>query len=186
MLVEVGLEELDLVRQPEVGGVGAQMVEVREQARPLTLEEVGAVVGVEGVAACGLAKSRLKGPPGAEEKTRTEERVFLPNRKNPVTFRQNSPALFVLQRARDEAHRFGIEHHRKLRRGRNLRSALEELPGIGPTRARQILREWKSLKRLREASREDLLASASIPRPIAETLWRFFHGEEDQRAERDG
>ena len=138
-------------------------------------------LGVEGVAVCALAKSRLKGPAGAEKKTRTEERLFLPNRKDPLTFRSNSPALFLLQRIRDEAHRFGLDYHRRLRRSRNLRSVLEELPGIGAKRAKQILKEWKSLQRLREASREDLAQSASLTAPLAETIWNFLHGEEDQR-----
>ncbi|MCX7011603.1 MAG: hypothetical protein NTW86_03385 [Candidatus Sumerlaeota bacterium] len=143
--------------------------------------DVFAELGVQGVAVCGMAKSRLKGPAGTEEKTRTEERIFLPGRKNPVTFRHNAPALFLLQRIRDEAHRFGIEYHRWLRRNRNLRSILEELPGIGAKRAKQILKEWKSLARIREAAREDLAASASIPAPLAQTIWAFLHAEEDQR-----
>jgi len=138
-------------------------------------------LNVTGVAVVGLAKSRLKGPAGASHKTRTEERVFLPNRKNPVTFRGNSPALFLLQRIRDEAHRFGIEYHRKLFRSRNMKSILEELPGIGAHRAKQILKEWKSLQRLREASREELEASASLTKPLAGTVWNFLHGDEDQR-----
>ncbi len=128
----------------------------------------------------GLAKSRLKDR-GGNAKQRTEERVFLPNRLNPVTFRSNAPALFLLQRIRDEAHRFGIEYHRKLFRSKNTKSILEELPGIGPNRAKMILKEWKSLQRLREASREELEQSASIPKNLASTIWQFLHGQEDQR-----
>lgn len=138
-------------------------------------------LGVTTIPVVGLAKSRLKGEAGSLEKHRTEERVFLPNRKNPITFRSNSPALFLLQRIRDEAHRFGIEYHRKLFRSRNMKSVLEELPGIGPNRARQILKEWKSMQRLREASREDLEACASLTKALAATVWRFLHGDTDQR-----
>lgn len=138
-------------------------------------------LNVLSVPVVGLAKSRLKDLAGLPEKTRTEERVFLPNRKNPITFRSNAPALFLLQRIRDEAHRFGIEYHRKLFRTKNTRSVLEELPGIGPHRAKQILKEWKSLQRLREASKEELESSASLPKPLAATIWNFFHADEDQR-----
>jgi len=138
-------------------------------------------IGIEGLPVCGLAKSRLKDASGGGEKTRTEERVFLPGRKNPVTFRANAPALFLLQRVRDEAHRFGITYHRLLRKNRNLRSVLEELPGIGAKRAKLALKEWKSLARMREASREELMQCASLTAPQGQMVWEFLHAAEDQR-----
>ena len=76
------------------------------------------------------------------EAARTPERVFLPGRKDPVVLRQNSAELYLLVRLRDEAHRFAIEFHRKLRRARNLRSGLDEIPGIGELRRKALLRHF--------------------------------------------
>src|SRR5512138_3449228 len=86
------------------------------------------------------------------EAERTPERVFLPGRKDPVVLRQNSAELFLLTRLRDEAHRFAITFHRKLRRSRNFQSVLEEIPGIGTGRRQALLRQLGSLKRIKEAS----------------------------------
>jgi len=90
------------------------------------------------------------------EAARTPERVFLPGRKDPVVLRQNSAELFVLARLRDEAHRFAITFHRKLHRERNFQSVLEEISGIGEGRKKALLRHFGSLKKVREASLEEL------------------------------
>ncbi len=101
---------------------------------------------------------------------RSPERVFLPARKDPIILRQNSPELFVLTRIRDEAHRFAITYHRKLSRGRMTRSLLHELPGVGPKRARILLREFGSLKRIAEADANDLVSRAGITPALAEAV----------------
>ena len=74
-----------------------------------------AELGIEGVEAVGLAKMRVQAAARSTEIERSEERVFLPGQSNPVILKRNSNALFLLQRVRDEAHRFAITHHRKLR-----------------------------------------------------------------------
>ena len=74
-----------------------------------------AEVGIDSVDAVGLAKMRVQAAPRSSEIERSEERVFLPGQSNPVILKHNSNALFLLQRVRDEAHRFAITHHRKLR-----------------------------------------------------------------------
>ncbi len=128
------------------------------------------VVGVDLVA---LAKSKLLGEewrPSAERqgpKPRSEERVFLPNRKNPVFFPPNSSALFVLVQIRDEAHRFGIEHHRKLRKKRTLASSLEDVAGIGKVRRQKLMRHFGSLKRIQEAPAEAIAEAIGVPLPLA-------------------
>ncbi len=92
--------------------------------RELEIEEVDAV---------GLAKMRVeRDAAGRRDLARSEERVFLPGRKNPVVLRRNSTALFLLQRLRDEAHRFAITYHRELRGKERLRSVLDAIPGVGP------------------------------------------------------
>jgi excinuclease ABC subunit C len=131
------------------------------------------VVGVDLVA---LAKSKLLGEewqPSAQRqgpKPRSEERVFLPNRKNPVFFPPNSSALFVLVQIRDEAHRFGIEFHRKLRKKRTLASSLEQVAGIGKARRQKLLRHFGSLKRIQEAPAETIAEAIGLSLPLARRL----------------
>ncbi len=102
------------------------------------------------------------------------ERLFLPGRTNPVRMLPNSRGLLLLQRIRDEAHRFAIEYQRDLRRKRNLTSILEELPGIGPTKRRALLKELGSLRRVKEASAEELVAVPGVSQRDAENLRAFF------------
>ena len=99
-----------------------------------------AEVGVTGVEAVGLAKMRVQSAPRSAEIERSEERVFLPGQSNPVILKRNSNALFLLQRVRDEAHRFAITYHKKLRSKQTLYSALDKIPGVGGVRKRALLR----------------------------------------------
>ncbi len=122
--------------------------------------------GVEGVALASLAKARaLPGKGEAVEHSR--ERVFLPGRKNPVPFAPNSSALFLLQRIRDEAHRFAIAYHRKQRSRKTLSSILEGVPGIGKSRRKALLRRFGSLKRLREASAKEIARTPGFSETLA-------------------
>ncbi len=110
---------------------------------------------------------------GAREKgtvERSPERVFLPGRKNPVVLRQNTSELFLLQRLRDEAHRFAIEFHRKLRSRRTLRSVLEDISGIGPRRRRALLTSFGSLKAVRAASAEEIARVEGFDEALAERV----------------
>jgi excinuclease ABC subunit C len=93
--------------------------------------------------------------------------VFLPGRKNPVVLRRNSTALFLLQRVRDEAHRFAITYHRELRRRDRLHSRIEDIEGVGPGRRRALLRHFGSLKRLRAASVDEIAAVPGISLRLA-------------------
>lgn len=114
-----------------------------------------------------LAKSRVLEGGRSEEVERSDERVFVLGRKDPIVLRQNSPELFLLARMRDEAHRFAITFHRSLRGKRTLRSALEEIPGVGPARKRELLRHFGSIKRVREASVEEIASVDSIGPALA-------------------
>ena len=146
------------------GGVGQLTVLVRV----LTL------LGVTGVAAAALAKSRVARGKAKPEIERSAERVFLPGRKNPVVLRQDSPPLLLLARIRDEAHRFAITHHRNLRGKAALASSLEEIPGIGTARRKALLRDFGSLKRVAEASCEALAAVPGMTHKAAEAVWRYL------------
>ncbi|MBS2027288.1 MAG: excinuclease ABC subunit UvrC [Deltaproteobacteria bacterium] len=133
--------------------------------------------GVSGVDLCSLAKSRLvdedelsrgRGYAGARrarehqvsqdaaEAPRSPERVFLPNVKDPIVLRQSSPELLLLARIRDEAHRFAITYHRQTRGKRSFASELEAIPGIGATRRKQLLKHFGSVRRIREATSDQL------------------------------
>jgi len=127
-------------------------------------------VGIDGVEAVGLAKMRVQTAPRSAEIERSEERVFLPGQSNPVVLRRNSNALFLLQRVRDEAHRFAITHHRKLRAKQTLSSVLDEIPGVGGARKRALLRAFGSIKRIEQASLEELLKVPSINQRLAEDV----------------
>ncbi|MEN6624804.1 MAG: excinuclease ABC subunit UvrC [Candidatus Sumerlaeia bacterium] len=130
--------------------------------------DVFKTLGIEGVPVVGMAKSRIKHR--GDEVWRTEERFFLPGRMNPVVFRENSPALYMLQRLRDEAHRFGITYHRELRGRRNLRSVLEDIPGVGKTRASTLLRHFGSLRKIKDATADEIANVRGIPRDLAERI----------------
>jgi excinuclease ABC subunit C len=135
-----------------------------------------AELGIEGVDAAGLAKMRVQAAPRSSEIERSEERVFLPGQTNPVILKRNSNALFLLQRVRDEAHRFAITHHRKLRSRQTLYSALDRIPGVGGVRKRALLRAFGSVKRIEEATMEELLKVPSINEQIAQDILQALRG----------
>lgn len=83
-----------------------------------------------------------------------QEELFVPGRPEPIRLPRRDPALQLVQRVRDEAHRFAIDRHRKTRNGRALTSRLTEIPGVGPTRARALLREFGSIEEIRGAPAE--------------------------------
>jgi excinuclease ABC subunit C len=134
-------------------------------------------LGVRGVAAAALAKSRVEKGMTKEVIWRSAERVFLPGRKNPVVLRQDSAPLLLLARIRDEAHRFAVIYHRKVRGTETLTSCLKEVAGIGEKRLKALLRHFGSLKNLQEASLEEISVVKGITRTVAEGVWGYLHGE---------
>ncbi len=102
------------------------------------------------------------------------EEVYLPGQPEPVVLPRDEPALHLLQRVRDEAHRFAITYHRQLRGKRMIDSVLDEVEGIGPMRKKMLLKTFGSLKRLREAEFEDL--AGVVPEPVAQKLYTALHG----------
>ncbi len=127
-------------------------------------------LGITEVDVIGLAKMRTERDPFAEEVAHSSERVFLPGRKNPVVLKPNATALFLLQRIRDEAHRFAITYHRNLRAKERLSSPLEAIPGVGPAKRKALLRHFGSLKRVRAAAPEALGQVAGITPILAEKI----------------
>jgi excinuclease ABC subunit C len=115
-----------------------------------------AKLGVDDVALCGLAK-RL-------------EEVWLPGQEMPVILPRTSEALYLLQRVRDEAHRFAITYHRQKRSRSMAQSALDEVPGLGEMRRKAILRAFGSVKRLRAASVDEIAQVPGVGRRTAEAV----------------
>jgi excinuclease ABC subunit C len=130
-------------------------------------------LGITEVDVIGLAKMRTERDPFAKEVDHSAERVFLPGRKNPVVLPPNSTALFLLQRLRDEAHRFAITYHRQLRAKERLGSPLDTIPGVGPSRRKALLRHFGSLKRIRAATLEELRQVTGITQATAEAIRRW-------------
>jgi excinuclease ABC subunit C len=125
-----------------------------------------AELGIDDVALCGLAK-RL-------------EEVWLPGEDQPVILPRTSEALYLLQRVRDEAHRFAITYHRQKRSRAMTTSALDGVPGLGETRKKALLTRFGSLKRLRAASVEDIMAVPGVGRRTAEAVAAALHREDAQ------
>ena len=120
-------------------------------------------LGVAGITVIGLAK-------------RNEE-IYVEGRKEPLRLPRRSIALRLLQRVRDEAHRFAIEYHRKLRSKNAWRSELDEIPGIGEARRTALLVEFGSLEALKGASRRDIARVPGIGTTFAEKVYEYFHRE---------
>ena len=149
------------------GGIG-QLNIAREVFKELNITETDLI---------SLAKSRLKDEVGPGQiameedgKLRTPERVYLPGRKNPVLLKRGTGELFLMERLRDEAHRFAITYHRTVRKRSTLRSGLLDIEGVGPKRMRLLLSHFGSLKRLRQATPEDIAALPGVPLELAQRI----------------
>jgi excinuclease ABC subunit C len=125
----------------------------------------------------GLSKERDEESPTVRVKRGgglKAERIFLPNRANPVMMHPGSKGLLLLQRVRDESHRFAIEFQRELRLKKGLTSILQELPGIGPVKRRALLKTLGSLRAVRAADENELTAVPGISPKDAQTIRGFF------------
>lgn len=115
-------------------------------------------LGLRDVPVCGLAKQ--------------QEEIFVADVSDSIMLPRTSEALYLVQRIRDEAHRFAITYHRKLRGKASTQSVLDTIPGIGPKRKRALMRKFGSLKNLREANVEEIATTVGFTRRLAETVKR--------------
>jgi len=177
MLREVFLRRFSLERR-EKDGVPDLVVVDGGIGQLNAVQEIVAELGLTGsFDLVSLAKSRVLHDAQAYDVKKSDERVFLPGRKNPVILRQNSAPLLLLAAIRDEAHRFAIGYHRKLRGKEGIASGLETVPGIGPKRRTTLLKHFGSLQRLKEAALDDILAVPGMSRTVAEAVHRGLHDE---------
>ncbi len=117
-------------------------------------------LGLANLVAVGIAKK--------------EELIYTRDRDEPIALAEHDPALLLVQRIRDEAHRFAVSFHRQARSQRDLRSALDDVPGIGPRRRRVLLTTFGSVAGVRRATREEL--AAAVGAKAADAVLAFFTG----------
>ena len=105
------------------------------------------------------------------------ERLYLEGRKSPLKLPADSPALYLVQQLRDEAHRFAIAGHRARRHKRRTASPLEGIPGVGPKRRRDLLRQFGGLHAVTRAGVEDLARVKGISRRLAKLIYEHVHSD---------
>jgi len=120
-----------------------------------------------------LERFDLQGKIAVAGLAKQEEEIFLPQRAQSLRLPRHSPGLYLLQRLRDEAHRFAITAHRARRARRSLTSVLDSIPGVGPARRRALLRHFGSLDKIKQATVEEIAAIPGISRALAEAI--LFH-----------
>lgn len=153
-------EENDLPDLVIVDGGRGQLnvaLKVMEELNVITLDVIG------------IAKEE-----GRHDRGMTAEQVFIQDKKDPIELKSTSPILFLLQRIRDEAHRVAITFHRKRRQKTVVSSALDQVPGIGPSRRKLLLKHFGSVKRIKEASLEELQQVRGLTQANIKALREFF------------
>ena len=128
------------------------------------LKELGLDIPV-----CGLAKS--------------DEEIFVPWDETPVVLPSGSPSLYLIKQVRDESHRFAITFHRELRDKAMTKSAIDDVPGVGPKRRRALMKRFGSMKRLRAASEEEIAATPGVPAEVAHAVWQALRAAEELAGE---
>lgn len=128
-------------------------------------------LNIVGVDLIGVSKEE-----GRHDKGMTNEQVFLLNQKTPILLNKSSRLLFLLQKIRDEAHRVAITFHRKRRSKQTVRSALDDVPGIGPVKRKLLLRHFGSISKIEVANEESLKAVKGISAANIESIKTFFQG----------
>jgi excinuclease ABC subunit C len=122
--------------------------------------EVFLELGIDSVPLASLAKQ--------------QEEIFVRDTPESIMLPRGSPALFLVQRLRDEAHRFAVTYHQKSRTRKGMQSAMDLVPGIGPKRRRMLLRRFGSVRGVREASMEELAAVPGMTRTLAQKVKEFL------------
>lgn len=165
-------EEPDLIIVDGGKGQLSQAVKILEE------------MGRSDIPVVGLAKARTESDFQASEVASTEERFFLPGRSNPIIFKSNSEALYILVGIRDEAHRFAITYHRKLREATSLESELDLVVGLGEKRKKELLTKFSSVDDIRMADPEDLAKLKGFNLVLAERVLLQLN-EDQSEAEED-
>ncbi len=156
------------------------VVRRKEENKPLPdLMMVDGGKGQLSIAVEVLRQHKLENQPIIGLAKKLEE-VFIPHKSAPVYIPRNSPALNLLKRVRDEAHRFAITYHRKLRKKRTIKSELDDIPGVGPSRRKVLLKHFGSVKKIKTASIEEVASLKGIPLKLAQNIYNHFHSEKNK------
>ncbi|HEV8064855.1 MAG TPA: excinuclease ABC subunit C, partial [Acidimicrobiales bacterium] len=131
--------------------------------------------GQLGVGVKVLEEMGLTGKIAVASLAKQLEEVFIPGRPDPVVIRRDSEAIYLLQQARDEAHRFAITFHRQLRQRRMTKGALDGIPSLGPKRRKRLADELGGVRAVQAASLDELKAVAWLPDKVAEAVYDHLH-----------
>ena len=141
-------------------------------------QEVFKELKIKEIDLISLAKERpIEGPPLSRSR-KTEEKIFHPQYREPLLLGKQSPLLHFLDRIRDEAHRFAITYHKKVRSRETIKSELGKIPGIGRVRQKELLKCFGSVEKIKEASIKKLAGAPRMNEKLANTVYLFFHRED--------
>jgi excinuclease ABC subunit C len=163
-----GIEENDLPDLVLLDGGRGQLNVAQEVFKELQIKEVDVI---------SLAKERTIEKESPSLPRKSEEKIFHPQYKEPFTLRRDSSLLHLLDRIRDEAHRFAITYHKKLRKKEAIRSVVGEIPGIGRVRQRELLKYFGSVEKMKEATLEDLAKVPTMNKARAQLVFSLFNKE---------
>ena len=158
------VEEDDLPDLVLLDGGRGQLNVAQEVFKELQVKEIDLI---------SLAKERT-----IEGTLKTDERIFHPQYKEPLILGRQSPLLHLLDRIRDEAHRFAITYHKKVRGRETIKSVMGEIPGIGTVRQKELLKCFGSVEKVKEATVEELVQAPKMNLKSAQILYSFFHSDQ--------
>lgn len=138
-------------------------------------QEVFRELQIQGVDLISLAKERMAEGPHLSRFQKTGEKIFHPQYKEPLILGTHSSLLHLLDRVRDEAHRFALTYHKKVRSRETIKSALGEIPGIGKVRQKELLKFFGSVEKIREATEKELAKALKMNSKTAQIVHQFFH-----------
>jgi excinuclease ABC subunit C len=162
-------QENDLPDLVLLDGGRGQLNVAQEVLKELKIKEVDLI---------GLAKGRTIEVPHRSLPRKSEEKIFHPQYKEPLTLGRHSPLLLLLDRIRDEAHRFAITYHKKVRGREMIKSVIGEIPGIGRVRQKELLKYFGSTEKIMKASPEALAKAPKMNERLSGAVYFFFHREE--------
>ena len=132
-------------------------------------------IGIKDIDVISLAKERTVEGSCPARFRKTDEKIFHPQCKEPLILEKHSPLLHLLDRIRDEAHRFAVTYHKKVRGKATIKSVVGEIPGVGKVRQRELLKYFGSVEKIKEASVETLKNAPRMNQKLARDIYAFFH-----------
>jgi excinuclease ABC subunit C len=160
------VEEKDLPDLVLLDGGRGQLNVAQEVFKELQINEVDLI---------SLAKERTIEGPHPSRFGKTEEKIFHPQYREPLILGKHSSLLHLVDRIRDEAHRFAITYHKKVRGRETIKSVIGRIPGIGRVRQREFLKHFGSVEKIKEASLEALTKAPKMNEKLAQKIYDFFN-----------